>query len=151
MAAVRAMITAVRNARAEAGFTPKDHLKLYVQTETARDANFFTEYGYLLTGLARLDELVVNGTPPPGARLDVVESFPIAIELPKKVVTPEEIERTRRELDKSMKELESVDVRLANEQFVNNAPPAVVEGARSRRTELVARIDKLRQNLMKGQ
>jgi valyl-tRNA synthetase len=151
MAAVRAMITAVRNARAESGFTPKDRFKLYVQTENPRDANFFNEYGYLVIELARLNALIVNGMAPAGARLDVVESFPIAIELPEKVVTQEEIERTQRELEKSMKELESVDARLANEQFVSNAPPAVVEGARSRRAELVARIEKLRLNLTKSQ
>src|SRR4029079_8790631 len=93
--------------------------------------------------------LVVNGTAPAGARLDVVEGFHIAIELPEKVVTQEEIDRTARELEKSRKELESTDARLANEQFVNNAPAAVVEGARSRRAELVARIEKLQQNLQK--
>jgi valyl-tRNA synthetase len=145
MAAVRAMITAVRNARAEAGFTPKDRFKLYVQADSPRDANFFNEYGYLIIELARLNEIVVNGSAPTGARQDVVEGFHIAIELPEKVVTQEEIERTKRELEKSRKELEAVDARLANEQFMSNAPAAIVEGARSRRAELIARIEKLAQ------
>jgi valyl-tRNA synthetase len=145
MAAVRAMITAVRNARAEAGFTPKDRFKLSVQADSPRDANFFNEYGYLIIELARLNEIVVNGNAPGGARQDVVEGFHIAIELPEKVVTQEEIERTKRELEKSRKELEAVDARLANEQFMNNAPPAIVEGARARRAELIARIEKLAQ------
>ena len=56
------------------------------------------------------------------------------------------MERTQRELEKSRKELEAVDARLANEQFVSNAPPAVVEGARARQAELRARIEKLMQN-----
>src|SRR5207253_422583 len=43
--AVKAITTAVRNVRAERGFTPKDRLKLYVTTNNGRNANFFSEYG----------------------------------------------------------------------------------------------------------
>ena len=35
---------------------------------------------------------------------------------------------------------------IVNEQFVKNAPPAIVEGARARQAELRARIEKLLQN-----
>src|SRR2546428_1015178 len=48
MSAVKSITTAVRNVRAERGFTPKDRFKLFISTENPRDANFFTEYGYLL-------------------------------------------------------------------------------------------------------
>jgi len=48
------MITTVRNARAERGFTPKDRFKLYVRAEDPRDAKFFQAYAYLLIDLARL-------------------------------------------------------------------------------------------------
>src|SRR5256885_14099189 len=88
----------------------------------------------------------INAEPPEGAHHDLVEGIHIAIELPERVVTREQIDRTQREIDKSRKELESVDARLANEQFVRNAPPAVVEQAEARRSELRARIEKLMQN-----
>ena len=143
--AVQAMITAVRNARAERGFTPKDRFKLYVRAE-GRDAAFFDAYGYLLMDLARLNEVIVNAEPPEGAHHDVVEGFTIAIEFPEKVVTKEQQERAERELEKSRKELASLDAKLVNEQFMKNAPPAIVEGARARQAELQARIEKLIQN-----
>src|SRR5687767_2908701 len=140
------MITAVRNVRAERGFTPKDRFKLFVNTGGARDGNFFREYRYLLVDLARLTEVVVDGEPPEGAHHDVVENFHIAIELPVKEISPEQIERTRREIEKSQQELASLDAKLTNEQFVRNAPPRVVEGARARQTELRSRLEKLQQN-----
>jgi valyl-tRNA synthetase len=143
--AVQAMITTVRNARAERGFTPKDRFKLYVRAE-GRDAAFFDEYAYLLLDLARLTEVLVNEQPPAGAHHDVVEGFAIAIEFPEKVVTKEQQDRTERELEKSRKELESLDAKLMNEQFVRNAPPAIVQGAQARQAELRARIEKLMQN-----
>ena len=144
--AVKAITTAVRNVRAERGFTPKDRLKLYVTTNNGRNANFFSEYGYLLNDLARLTELVVNGQPPADAHHDVVEGFAIAIEFPEKVVSKEQIERTQREIEKSRKELASLEAKLANTQFVQNAPAAIVEQAQARHLELRARIEKLMQN-----
>jgi valyl-tRNA synthetase len=144
--AVRKMITAVRIVRTERGFEPKEKFKLYVRCDVAREANFFSEYSYLLVELARLTELVINGEAPAGAHHDVVEGFAIAIEFPQKVVTQEQIERRQREIEKSRKELASLEAKLANEQFVRNAPAAVVEQTQARHTELRARIEKLQQN-----
>jgi valyl-tRNA synthetase len=144
--AVQQMITTVRNARAERGFTPKDRFTLYVTAPNEREANFFRAYTYLLNDLARLDSVRVNEAVPAGAQHDVVSGFEIAIVFPEKVITPEQIERTKREIEKSKKELASLDAKLANEQFVNNAPPQVVQGAEARRVELRARIEKLEQN-----
>jgi len=147
MTAVQAMITTVRNVRAERGFTPKDRFRLFVRIDGGgREATFFSEYAYLLLELARLTEVVVNGEIPAGAHHDVVGGFAIAIEFPEKVVTKEQLERTQRELEKSRKEMEMLDGKLANEQFVSHAPPAVVEQARARLIELRARIEKLQQN-----
>ncbi|MDQ6800775.1 MAG: valine--tRNA ligase [Acidobacteriota bacterium] len=144
--AVKAITTTVRNVRAERGFTPKDRFKLFINTENTRDANFFSEYGYLLTELARLTELVVNGNPPADAYHDVIEGFAVSIEIPEKKVSEEQFQRTQREIEKSRKELASLEVRLANTQFVQNAPAAVVEQAQARHSELRARIEKLMQN-----
>jgi len=146
ISAVKAITTAVRNVRAERGFTPKDRFKLFINTGNTRDANFFSEYGYLLIELARLTELVVNGNPPADAHHDVVEGFAIAIEIPEKKVSPEQIEKTQREIEKSRRELASLEAKLANTQFVQNAPAAVVQQAQARHSELRARIEKLMQN-----
>jgi valyl-tRNA synthetase len=146
MTAMKAMITTVRNVRAERGFTPKDRFRLYVQGDEARDANFFRAYAYLLIELARLNEVVIDGQPPAGAHQDVVEGFHIAIEFPEKVITPEQAERTKREIEKTQNELAAVLARLSNEQFMSNAPAAIVQGAESRRAELQARLEKLQQN-----
>jgi valyl-tRNA synthetase len=146
MSAVRAIITTVRNVRAERGFTPKDRFKLYIRASGERDANFFRDYAYLLLELARLTEVSVEGQEPEGAHHDVVEGFPIAIVFPEKEVSQEQLDRTKREIEKSVKELESLDAKLANEQFVKNAPPNIVVGAQARQAELRARLEKLQQN-----
>jgi valyl-tRNA synthetase len=144
--AVKAIITTVRNVRAERGFTPKDRFKLYIRGNDERDSNFFRDYAYLLIELARLTEVSVEGDAPEGAHQDVVDGFHIAVEFPEKVVTQEQLDRVKREIEKAVKELESLDAKLANEQFMKNAPANIVAGAEARQAELRARLEKLQQN-----
>jgi valyl-tRNA synthetase len=144
--AAQAIITTVRNVRAERGFTPKDRFKLYVRGTSTRDATFFRDHAYLFIELARLTEVITDAEPPAGAHHDVVEGFAIAIEFPEKEVTKEQLDRVQREIDGSRKELASLEAKLANEQFLSRAPAAVVEGARARQAELYARLEKLQQN-----
>jgi valyl-tRNA synthetase len=56
------------------------------------------------------------------------------------------MERTQREIEKTRRELASLEARLANVEFIRNAPSAVVEQAQARHSELRARIEKLQQN-----
>ena len=145
-AAAQEIITTVRNLRAERGFTPKDRFTLYVRGGAAREANFFRDYGYLLTELARLNEVIVGAEPPASAHQDVVAGFPIAVVFPEKVISEEQREKVRRDIEKTRNELASMEAKLANEQFVRNAPPHIVEGAQARQAELRARLETLQQN-----
>ncbi|MEO8382943.1 MAG: valine--tRNA ligase [Acidobacteriota bacterium] len=144
--AVKAIITTIRNVRAERGFTPKDRFRLTLRGNDDRDTNFFRENAYLLMELARLTEVSTDGTAPDHAHHDVVEGFRLAIEFPEKEVSQEQLDRVRREIEKSEKELASLDAKLANEQFTGNAPPQIVAGARARQSELRSRLETLRKN-----
>jgi valyl-tRNA synthetase len=146
LGAVKSMITAVRNARAERGFTPKDRFTLHIRSANERDATFLANHAYLINDLARLDETIVNGDMPADAHHDVISGFEIAIVFPERQITPEQTARAQKELEKLRKELVSLETKLANEQFVQNAPAAVVEQARARMAEVRARIQKLEQN-----
>ena len=142
----RQLITRVRNLRAELGYTPKDRPKVFINTTVTRDASFFSQHAYLVTELARVAEVIVNGTPPETAYKDAISGLAIAVQFPPKEVTAEDLEKVRREIEKTEKELEGIAARLSNEQFTSNAPAHIVEGARSRQNELRARLEKLQQN-----
>jgi valyl-tRNA synthetase len=145
-AAVKAIITTIRNVRAERGFTPKDRFTVYIRGNSDRESNFFREYAYLLIELARLDSVAIEGEPPAGTHHDVVEGFHIAIQFPEKQVSQEQLDKVKREIEKTQGELASIQAKLANEQFTNNAPANIVDGARAREAELRARLEKLQQN-----
>jgi valyl-tRNA synthetase len=147
IAAVQAIITAVRNVRAESGFPPSERFGLLIASTDERTANFFTAYSYLLSDLARLSRVSVVERIPEGVTRDFVGGVEIGIELPLREVTPEQIAKLEKEIAQVEGEIANVEARLANAQFVEKAPAKVVEQARERRTELLARIGKLRENL----
>ncbi|MFP5245908.1 MAG: class I tRNA ligase family protein, partial [Thermoanaerobaculia bacterium] len=144
--AVKSIITTVRNVRAERGFTPKDRFTLYISGSDERDSNFFRENAYLLLELARLNEVNVGGEPPAGTHHDVIDGFHIAIAFPEKVVSQEQLDRVRREIEKTEKELAAMQAKLADERFMSNAPAHIVDGARTREAELRERLVKLQRN-----
>jgi valyl-tRNA synthetase len=58
-----------------------------------------------------------------------------------------EKQRLTREIAKLDEELETVRKKLANENFVNRAPAAVVEEHRKRETDFLGRLEQLRDRL----
>ncbi|HUF18180.1 MAG TPA: valine--tRNA ligase, partial [Thermoanaerobaculia bacterium] len=145
---VQEMITTVRNVRVERGFTHSDRFRLVIQADRSRDAAFYEANAYLLVELARLSEVVINGKASGDAHRDVVGGVPIAIEFPEKVLTEEQLARISRDIEGLEKELAGIEARLSNEQFIERAPAAVVDGARSRKEEILSRLKTLRQNLV---
>jgi valyl-tRNA synthetase len=148
MAVVQGMITAVRNVRAERNLAPAERLRLHVKINDDRDREFFRVNGYLLTELARLSDLLINeyGAPPEAHR-DVIGGIPIAIEIPEKTLSPEQIAKLQRDVEGLEKELAGIEAKLQNQQFLERAPQPIVEGARTRRQEILSRLETLRQNL----
>ena len=55
-----------------------------------------------------------------------------------------ERQRLRKDIDKIEADVVKIDAKLGNADFVQRAPEEVIEENRERRTEAVARADKLR-------
>ena len=143
---VQQMITAIRNLRAEKGFTSKDRFRLFLTCKDAREADFFVHNGYLLIELARLSEVLVNQNPPHDAHRDLIGGIEIAVELPEKTLSADQMTRIAKEIEQLETELAAGDAKLTNELFVARAPARVVEQTRERRVEIVARLESLRKN-----
>jgi valyl-tRNA synthetase len=77
----------------------------------------------------------------------VVGGIEFAIEFPEVEMTAEMAAKIEKEIAGLEKELAGVDGRLGNAQFVEKAPARVIEGAKTRRVEIVDRLTTLRRNL----
>jgi valyl-tRNA synthetase len=140
------IISTVRNLRAERGYTPKDRFTLYLDIPDERSARAFQQGSYLLTDLARLEKVAINEPAPEGAHRDHVAGIEIAVVMPKKEVSPEEMARLQKQIEQLEREIESARARLADEKFIARAPEHIVQQSRDRQRELEQRLEKLRQN-----
>jgi valyl-tRNA synthetase len=144
---VQQMITTIRNLRVERGYTPSDRFNLFLTIEPERVRQFFEQNSYLLRELARLNEVVVNGTIPHGVHRDVIGGIEIAVEFPEKTMSAEQLAKLNKDIEQVEKEMESIDRKLADEKFVQRAPAHIVQQTRDWRESLSARLEKLRHNL----
>ena len=119
-----------------------------MKVSSDRDREFYRKYSYLLTELARLSDLSIGEhAGPEDAHRDVIGGIPIAVEIPEKTLSPEQIAKIQRDVEGLEKELAGIESKLKNEQFLARAPQNVVDGAKSRKQEILSRLETLRQNL----
>jgi valyl-tRNA synthetase len=147
VSALQTIITTVRNQRASRNLSHKDPLVLYVTVEDDRRRTLVEANAYLLRSLAKLSDVKIGEPVPEKAHRDVVGGIEFAIEFPEVEMTAEMAAKIEKEIAGLEKELAGVDGRLGNAQFVEKAPARVIEGAKTRRVEIVDRLTTLRRNL----
>jgi valyl-tRNA synthetase len=143
---VQGIVTTVRNLRASRNVPGKERLRLHVKAEGG-DRATLEATAYLLRDMAKLSEVLFDGTAPESAHRDVVGGVEFALELPPVEVSADALAKIAKEIEALEKELAGADARLSNPQFVEKAPPQVIEGSKARRREIVERLATLRQNL----
>ena len=154
VAALIDLVRAVRNARAEARIEPRAWLPVDVFVPDSLGRTF-EALRPAIERLARAKPLS-RATHLGSIREGVEGGLSVIAGDVEAVVRPaardeiqEERDRARleRELADAQGQLASARARLANEAFTSKAPPAVVEGARARATELEELVDRLTQRL----
>jgi len=134
--ALRAVVTRIRNFRTERGATPTEPVTLTIDPASPNRvlAAAVPELSPLLIHLARLDRLTF-GPAPDGAFQDVVSGLALGLSLPRG--TSEEggarVEKTAAAADA---EIATLRAKLQNPEFLEKAPPPVVEKVRTRLFEL---------------
>ncbi|MFN2391233.1 MAG: valine--tRNA ligase, partial [Pyrinomonadaceae bacterium] len=149
MQAVIELISKVRNIRAEMNIKPSDKPAVYV----AADANLqkiFIENEAQILKLARATDLKVGenlDAPKASARAVLAGGAEIAIPLEGLIDFDKERERLENQSTKLQTEGERLTKQLANQNFVEKAPPEKVQEIRERVAEITNQTAALRQNL----
>jgi valyl-tRNA synthetase len=94
--------------------------------------------------MGRVSEVNFAEAPPSGSAQFVLGEATMALALANVIDLAAERERLNKEIGKLQQEIEKIDARFANEQFMAKAPEEVVEENRERRAEAEAAADKLR-------
>ncbi len=139
-------VSDVRSVRAEMNVPAGAKLSLIVSGANEGTKARVARHEDTLKRLARLDAIGF-GDAPKGALQIVLDEATLALPLAGVIDIAGEQSRLGREIEKLNAEITQLDQRLGNKQFVDRAPPHVVEEQRERRAEAEAGASRLRQAL----
>ena len=131
---VTAVITGVRNIRGEMDIAPGKPLAVLFQNGGAQDREYLDRNRHYLTGLARLSaiEWLEANAAAPQAATALVGTMKVLIPLAGLIDKDAELKRLERDIEKIAKDLQKEQGQLANANFVDRAPAAVVAEKRQR-------------------
>jgi valyl-tRNA synthetase len=97
--------------------------------------------------MAKIADISIADTPPPGAVQLLVRGDTVALPLRGLIDLAAENARLEKEKAKAEAEINRIDAKLGNPDFIARAPEEVVEADREKREEAVARRAKIREAL----
>ena len=137
-------ITAVRDAKVKNQLKPKEEIKLFIQTGTP------SRYGSILQILARQVKAVTAETvkEPVAAPLTmVVGTDKLFVQCDALAGSSSQKEQLQKDLDYQRGFLTTVEKKLSNERFVQNAKPEVIAFERKKKADAEARIRAIEESL----
>ena len=143
-AVLKNSITALRDARVKSNIKPKESIQLHIQTDNAAG---FPVIENILAKQVNAESIVYVNEPIANTITVVsgTDKFFIASETP--VDTTAQKEQLQKELDYLKGFLVSVDKKLGNERFVQNAKPEVVEVERKKKADAEQKIKAIEESL----
>jgi valyl-tRNA synthetase len=149
MSLIIGVITAIRNIRGEMRINSKDMLDVIIKLGDAKKQEILKENQEYICRLARIKELKMGKglTKPPSSATQVVDELEIYIPLAGVIDLDLEKERLEKEIAKINIEIEKIDKKLGNKNFVEKAPAAEVERVKNNLALFEDKKRKLENNL----
>ena len=138
------LIGAVRATRAELNVPAGAQIQLQIKEASPASLARLERHKDVIVRLARLAAVTPVTTVPKGAAQTVLDEALLILPLADVIDLEQERARLGKESEKLAAEIQKLKAKLANQDFVNRAPPEVVEEHRERVTEAEATLDKLR-------
>jgi valyl-tRNA synthetase len=142
-------IRTVRNLRAEAEIKPGVKITAILQSESDRERQILQAGQTYIQDLAKVETLTISATVPTGEKMIAGVTGTVQILVPLAGVV--DLEALRAKLERDLKkldpEIQALNARLENPNFVDRAKPEVVAGARSALAEAEKQAEIIRSRL----
>lgn len=131
---LQAMITAIRNIRAEMNIAPGRELDVLLHQASEKDAANVERLQGLLSRLARLSSvrLLEENEEAPASAVQLVGRMELLVPMAGLIDKEAELERLGREIQRLEKEVARAEGKLGNANFVDRAPAEVVAAERTK-------------------
>jgi valyl-tRNA synthetase len=148
---VREFILGVRQIRGEMDIPPGKALPVVMQSAGAADEDRARRFSALLAQVGRVESIRALGADeePPAAATALLGDMRLLVPMAGLIDVDAERARLLKQLEKLRAELARADGKLANANFVNNAPADVVTQEKQRKAEFERNIARLDEQLAK--
>lgn len=141
---VKEVIVAVRNIRKQKNIAFKDELAMNYMV---KEGNYDTAFDTVIAKMCNLNEISAANGEMTGAMSFIVKAVEYFIPLGDLVDVEEELKKMEEELKYTQGFLASVQKKMSNERFVNNAPAKVVEMEKKKMADAEAKIKVLEERI----
>ena len=138
------LISEIRNVRNTRQISPKDALPLSIKSNTGIDYQKWTN---IVFKLANVNEITLVSEKIAGAASFMVDKDEFFIVLNENIDLDAEKERLTKELEYLQGFLKSVDAKLSNERFVQNAKPEIIANERNKKADAESKIHIIKESL----
>lgn len=145
-ASIQKMISAIRNIRAEFNLKPNDEIDLLANAKDADTAKALEDNEWIFRKLQAIGEfeVEVDITKPETSASAVVDGTELFVPLEGLIDLDKERKRIQKEIDRLEGFLKSIEGKLNNDGFVNNAPDDVVQREHDKKEDTETNLEKLR-------
>jgi valyl-tRNA synthetase len=147
--ALQSLVGMVRTLRSECGITPEKKLKVLIRADAALEKPL-GENEALIKLLAGIDDLTIesisgekNDARPHGSIGMAGAGFEVFVFIAQAVDTQALKNKFSNDLERDRKYIETLRAKLANEQFVKNAPQELVDEQKLKLEETIGRTEKI--------
>ncbi len=139
------VVTAVRSLRGEMNIPPAKKMKLILKTGNKKIKQIIKEQRRWITQLAGLQnfEFQEKGDKPEKAAVTVVNNIEVFVLMDDLINLEEEKTRLQKEIYKIQEELDFIEKKLSNHNFISKAPADVVNKNKKRQKDLKEKISKV--------
>lgn len=144
------VITHIRNLRANVNVKPKDTVKVHLFTDQNELKNYFTTNEIGFRELAKVSHLQIDDKQagrPDKTVMSATSHTEVFMYLEGVVDLQEQVERLEKDLGKTEQGLKKLEQKLGNQNFVGNAPKAVVEEVEQKAQALRDKMASIQENL----
>ncbi|MGB5622174.1 MAG: valine--tRNA ligase [Gammaproteobacteria bacterium] len=146
---IKGFVLGIRQVRGEMNISPGRALPVVLQEASASDRRYAELHGRFLTRMVRLQDIRLLGDEeiPPAAAAVLLGGMRILVPMEGLIDVAAELDRLGRQREKLLADLGKAEKKLANQNFVSNAPADVVEKERQRVLDFGDAMGKIDQQL----
>jgi len=146
---LKGVITGVRNIRGEMNIPPKKYVKIVIDVKGLREREIIENNLAYITSLAKVEsiDIVSDIKKPEWSATYVFGDIQVHVLLKGLINYDDERKRIHKEIRRLEHELDLSRRKLANKDFLNQAPPHIVENVKGKAELTSVKLEKLIQNL----